>query len=119
MSKLKVLVIFLFVGSFVFACSSGKASRRDFVIATSKSYEATLYRQNCAICHGMEANGKELNGKLIPSLRFGEIEKRSEEEIYSQIKDGKSPMPGFGRQFTEKEIRLMVRFIQRDLQGKD
>ena len=118
MSKLKIVVIFLFIGIFVFACSGGKASRKEFVIAKSKSYEASLYRQNCAICHGNEAYGKEIDGKLVPSLRFGEIEKRSEEEVYLQIKEGKLPMPGFKNQLSEKEIRLMVQFIRRDLQGK-
>lgn len=117
--KLKVVLIFLFVGGFVISCSSGKASRKEFVIANSKSYEATLYRQNCAICHGNEAYGKENDGKLVPSLRFGEIEKRTEEEIYYQIKEGKLPMPGFKNQLTEKEIRRMAQFIRRDLQGKE
>jgi cytochrome c553 len=117
--KLKFVAIFFFVGIVVIACSSGKASRKEFVIANSKSYEASLYRQNCAICHGNEAFGKEIDGKLVPGLRYGEIEKRTEEEIYYQIKEGKLPMPGFKNQLTEKEIRRMVQFIRRDLQGKE
>lgn len=117
--KLKISLIFLFAGTCLIACSSGKASRKEFAIAESKSYEASLYRQNCAICHGKEANGKEIDGKFVPGLRYGEIEKRSEQEIYLQIKEGKLPMPGFKNQLTEKEIHRMVQFIRRDLQGKE
>ena len=101
------------------ACSSGAVKRNEYIIADSKTYEASLFRQNCAICHGTEANGKEMDGKLIPSLRYGEAETKTEEEIYLQIKEGKLPMPAFKNQLTEEEIRRMVKFVRRDLQGKE
>lgn len=118
MIRLKISAVCLFAVFAVFACSNGKADRKGFVIADSKSYEASLYRQNCAICHGAEANGKEMDGKLVPSLRYGDIEKKSEEEIYNQIANGKLPMPSFRNQLTDEEIKRMVKFIRRDLQGK-
>jgi cytochrome c553 len=118
MFYLKIIAVFLCILFGILACSSGKARRKEFVIAESKSYEASLYRQNCSICHGVEANGKEIDGKLIPSLRFGDIEKKSEEEIYEQISHGKLPMPAFKNQLTDEEIRRMVKFIRRDLQAK-
>ncbi len=119
MKLLKVIAILIIILFGVFACSSGSAKRNEFNIAESKSYEASLFRQNCAICHGQEANGKEIDGKLIPSLRYGDTEKKSEEEIYQQIKEGKLPMPAFKNQLTEDEIRKMVRFVRHDLQGKN
>ncbi len=118
MKSLKIIVILIFTFFGVFACSSGKARRNEFNIAESKSYEASLFRQNCAICHGQEGNGKEIDGKLIPSLRYGAAAKKSEEEIYQQIKEGKLPMPAFKNQLTEDEIRKMAQFVRRDLQGK-
>ncbi len=119
MIHLKFISVFLFIAFAVFACENGKARRKSFIIADSKSYEASLFRQNCAICHGQEANGKEIDGKIIPSLRYGEAAKKSEQEIYDQIKNGKLPMPTFKDQLTEDEIQKMVRFIRHDLQGKD
>lgn len=116
--KLKIAVILIFIGFSIFACSDGKARQRSFVIADSKSYEALIFRQNCAICHGKEAFGKEFDGKLVPSLRNGEASKKSEEEIYNQIKHGKLPMPSFKNQLTETEIRRMVKFVMEDLQGR-
>lgn len=119
MKSLKIIVILSFLLSGIFACSSGKATRREFNISESKSYEASLFRQNCAVCHGQEANGKAMaDGKPVPSLRYGDAAKKSEEEIYNQIKEGKLPMPAFKNQLSEKEIRQMVQFVRRDLQGK-
>ncbi len=117
-SKIKIIALCFFSALGIFACSNGKAKINEFVIADSKSYEASLFRQNCAICHGQEANGKEMDGKLIPSLRYGDAAKKTEEEIYLQIKEGKLPMPAFKNQLTEEEIRRMVKFVRRDLQGK-
>jgi mono/diheme cytochrome c family protein len=119
MNFLKITIACLFAALAIFACSSGKATRREFVVADSKSYEASIFRQNCAICHGAEANGREVDGKLVPSLRYGEAAAKSEEEIYLQIKEGKLPMPAFKNQLTEEEIRKMVKFVRRDLQGKE
>lgn len=118
MKFFKVIAISSFVLFAVFACSNNNAARREFKIGDSKSYEASIFRQNCAICHGQEANGKEVDGKIIPSLRYGAAAKKSEEEIYNQIKEGKLPMPAFKNQLSETEIKRMVQFIRRDLQGK-
>jgi mono/diheme cytochrome c family protein len=118
MFQLKFLIVFLFFAFGLAACVETQSKRSEFSITESKSYEASMFRQNCAICHGQEANGKEIDGKLIPSLRYGAAATKSEEEIYHQIKEGKLPMPAFKSQLTEDEIRKMVQFIRRDLQGK-
>jgi mono/diheme cytochrome c family protein len=116
--KLRFSIILIFVAFTVLACVKSGSKRAEFSIADSKSYEASLFRQNCAICHGQEANGKEMDGRLIPSLRYGSAAQKSEEEIYLQIKEGKLPMPAFKNQLTEEEIRKMAKFVRRDLQGK-
>jgi cytochrome c5 len=118
MKFLKISVILSFIAAAI-ACNQAAAPRKSFVIANSKSYEASLFRQNCAICHGQEADGKEIDGKIIPSLRYGEAAKKSEAEIYDQIANGKLPMPAFKNQLTDDEIKRMVKFIRRDLQGKE
>ena len=115
--KLFAVILFSLFG--MFSCAESSQSRREFVIADSKSYEASLFRQNCAICHGQEANGKEVNGKQVPSLRYGDAAERSEAEIYNQITNGKLPMPSFKNQLSEEEIQKMVKFVMRDLQGRE
>lgn len=118
MKFLKITIVLLFIAVAI-ACTQTESKRNGIVIADNKSYEASLFRQNCAICHGQEANGKEIDGKLIPSLRYGDAAKKTEEEIYLQIKEGKLPMPAFKNQLTEDEIKRMVKFVRQDLQGKD
>ena len=118
MFKLKFAVLLAFCIFAISSCLKSESRRNEFVIAESRSYEASLFRQNCAICHGQEANGKEMDGKLIPSLRYGDAATKTEEEIYLQIKEGKLPMPAFKNQLTEEEIQKMVKFVRRDLQGK-
>lgn len=116
--KWQKLTVLLFFILFICACAE-KTYTREFVISDSKSYEASLFRQNCAICHGNEANGKEVNGKLVPSLRYGDAAKKTEAEIYEQIKNGKLPMPAFRNQLSDDEIKKMVKFVMRDLQGRE
>jgi mono/diheme cytochrome c family protein len=118
MKFLKIAVILSFIAAAI-ACDRAAAPRRSFSIAESKTYEAALFRQNCAICHGQEANGREMDGRVIPSLRYGTAAQKSEAEIYDQIANGKLPMPAFRSQLTEDEIQKMVKFIRRDLQGKN
>lgn len=116
--RLKIVIIFSLTIFGITACVQTQSKRNEFIIADSKKYEASLFRQNCAICHGQEANGREMDGKLIPSLRYGDATTKTEEEIYLQIKEGKLPMPAFKNQLTEEEIQRMVKFIRHDLQGK-
>lgn len=115
--RLVVFTVFLLAVSGA-ACSSGGSDYKGVPIEGNDSYEATIYRQNCAICHGKEALGKEVNGTMVPSLRFGDAAKRTDEEIYQQIVNGKLPMPSFKGQLTESEVRRMVVFIRSDLQGR-
>ena len=119
MKFLKIAIVLSLIASAIACQNQAAAPRRSFVISTSKSYEAALFRQNCAICHGKEADGKQLGDKFIPSLRYGDAAKKSEQEIYDQIANGRLPMPAFKNQLTDEEIRRMVKFIRRDLQGKE
>jgi len=114
----KLIVILILLAIFAFSCDSKKPSSRGIRISETKTYEASLYRQNCAVCHGAEAYGKGVDGKQVPSLRFGEIEKKTDQEIYEQIAFGKNPMPSFKGQLTDEDIWRLVKFIRRDLQGK-
>ncbi len=114
MYRCKLLIILIFVlGAFSVCCDSAP---RQFVIADSKSYEASLFRQNCAICHGPEAKGRTLDdGRVIPNIREGEHKYKSAGEIYNHIANGGNGMVPFRDQLTEREINLLVNFVQNDL----
>ncbi|MFT3744474.1 MAG: cytochrome c [Pyrinomonadaceae bacterium] len=110
-------LIFIAVVAAAFACSRANAPR--FVIADSKTYEASLFRQNCTICHGPEAEGKTLSdGKVIPNLREGEFKYKTDEDIYRHIAEGGNGMIAFKYQLTPREINMLVGFVQNDLRRK-
>jgi cytochrome c553 len=116
MKLLKISVLILISGFFVVACWSSKA--QQFVISESKAYEASLFRQNCVICHGPEGEGKTLSdGRRIPNLREGEFKYKTDAEIYHHIADGGNGMVPFRGQLTDREINLMVRFVQDQLRS--
>lgn len=117
MFRLKVLTVIAFIGISALACFESKPKR--FSVAESRSYEASIFRQNCAICHGPEAEGKTLeDGKRIPNLRAGEFKYTTDQQIYQHISDGGNGMIPFRNQLSEREIRQMVEFVKRDLRGQ-
>ena len=117
MFRTKITLIFVF-GSFALAaCFSSNLSR--YSITESKAYEASLFRQNCAICHGPEGEGKSLDdGRVIPNIRDGEHKYKTAAEIYNHIANGGNGMVPFRDQLTEREIRMMVEFVKKDLRGQ-
>src|SRR5580765_2998907 len=111
-AKIVVIVIFSLIG--FSACFTSSA--KHFLIADSKAYEASLFRQHCAVCHGPEGEGKTLDdGTKVPSLREGEFKFKSEDEIYNQISNGGNGMTPFRDQLTQREIKLMTSFVHYDL----
>ncbi|MGI8883513.1 MAG: c-type cytochrome [Pyrinomonadaceae bacterium] len=117
MRSLKLFVVGFFVLLGLLACAASE--QKGIVIADSKTYSASLFRQNCAICHGAEGEGKTLDdGKIIPSLRIGVEHKfKTQDEIYRQISAGGNGMLPFGKQLSDRELRLMTEFVYKDLRG--
>lgn len=107
-------VILVFVSLILAAC--GGSSGGEYVITGNSDYEASLFRQNCAVCHGAEGEGKTIDdGTVVPSLRRGEFKAVSELQIHSQIADGGNGMTPFRQQLTDREIKLLVKLIREDL----
>jgi len=110
----KILAICIFLSIILAACVSSSPKR--YVIADSKAYEASLFRQHCAICHGPEAEGKVLDdGRRVPSLREGDFKFKTEDEIYNQVANGGNGMTPFRDQLTERELRIMSAFVHDQL----
>ena len=114
MLRLKIVLSILFALAAITTCTNSKPAR--YSIADSKTYEASLFRQNCSICHGPEAEGKILDdGRVVPNLRQGEFKYKTDDQIYSHISDGGNGMVPFRNQLTRREIEMLVRFVQNDL----
>ena len=116
MVRLKLIVVTLFVAAAIASCVNSGPKR--YVIAESKAYEASLFRQHCAICHGPEGEGKTLDdGKVVPNMREGELKFRTEAEILKQLAAGGNGMTPFREQLTERELNMMVKFVHDELRG--
>ena len=114
MVRLKLIVVISFVAAAIASCVNSQPKR--YVIAESKAYEASLFRQNCAICHGPEGEGKTLDdGRVVPNMRYGELKFHSEAEIYRQIAAGGNGMTPFRDLLTERELNLMAKFVHDEL----
>jgi mono/diheme cytochrome c family protein len=110
----KLLLLLAAITVFVLACSGTK--KEPYSIQNSKDYEASLFRQNCAICHGPEAEGKVLdNGTQVPNLRHPPYKYKTEGEIYDHIAKGGGGMVPFSGQLSAREIGLMTQFVIKDL----
>ncbi len=117
MLRVKLFAAVLFAAIGMAGCFGGGGGR--YVIGESKAFEASLYRQNCAICHGPEGDGKTLDdGTVVPSLREGNFKAVNDGQIYNQIANGGNGMVGFRRQLSERELRLLVDLVRRDLRGQ-
>ena len=118
MLHLKLTVILIFIVFAISACFSSGPKR--YVIADSKTYDASLFRQHCAVCHGPEGEGKTLDdGTKVPSLRQGEFKFKTESEIYNQIANGGNGMTPFRDQLTDRELKLMTGLVLNDLRGNN
>ncbi|MEO7660347.1 MAG: cytochrome c [Pyrinomonadaceae bacterium] len=111
-AKLLILSVITTLG--LAACFHSQPAR--YSITDSKAYEASLFRQNCAICHGPEGEGKTLDdGRLIPNIRDGEHKYKTDTDIYDHIANGGNGMVPFRNILTKREIDTLVIFVQRDL----
>ena len=116
MRDVKIIMIVTFTLFGFAACLGSKSGR--YVIADNKSYETSLFRQHCAICHGPEADGRVLdNNTKVPSLREGEFKATTPDAIYNQIANGGNGMAPFRDQLTQRELQMMADFVYHDLRG--
>ncbi len=111
-AKIIIVVFAAFLG--VAGCLNSSSAR--YSITNSKAYEASLFRQNCAICHGAEGEGKTLDdGRVTPKIRDGEHKYKTDDEIYNHIANGGNGMVPFRDQLTERELKMLVELVQKDL----
>lgn len=117
MFRAKVFAITVFIAIGGVACFD--SGPRTYSIAQSKELEASLFRQNCAICHGPEGDGKTLDdGTVVPSLRRGDFKFRTETEIQNQIANGGNGMSPFRGQLSDREIKLLVGLVHDKLRNE-
>ena len=100
-SQLTIAVCSIF---FVFAPVSGRAQSSDTTLTANP-----VYVNNCAKCHGKNAEGRRLRG---PSLISAKVAAASEDELRNIITNGKGHMPKYKGKLTSDEIDTLVQQIK-------
>jgi mono/diheme cytochrome c family protein len=118
MLRIKACFIVIFIALAAAACFNSGAAE-PYSIVKSKEPDASLFRQNCAICHSLEGTGKTLqDGTVVPSLREGEFKFKTEMEIYNQIANGGNGMNPFRGQLSDREIRMLANLVHNKLRNQ-
>ena len=68
-----------------------------------------IYQQNCAKCHGDDAEGRHFRG---PSLLSGKTAAASTDDLRAIITNGKHHMPKFGGKLAASDIDALVEQIK-------
>jgi outer membrane protein assembly factor BamB len=73
---------------------------------------ASLFRQNCALCHGVFGNGDVATH--APDFQSEEWQSsRTDAMITRSVKDGKSGgMPAFGQTLTDEQVHQLIQYIR-------
>lgn len=81
-----------------------------------------LYADQCAICHKLDGSGgpatvgkKKINAA---SLKTGDAVKDTDEELIKTISNGEEAMPAFKDDLSAEQIKALVQYIRKDIQGK-
>jgi mono/diheme cytochrome c family protein len=81
-----------------------------------------IYSEVCVRCHKENGEGGVIEtdiGKLkVPNLKTEGKMKDPDSEFIEQIEEGGDGMPAFKNKLSEQEIKDLVRFIRKDIQGK-
>src|SRR5262245_51720858 len=76
------------------------------VVEAQNTDSAQLFSASCGFCHQAGGRAQGRGPKLMGSAK-------SDEEIITQIKNGKPPrMPAFGRSFSDEQIKGIVAYIR-------
>lgn len=110
MLKVMAVVGFAAGGVFVFSASNTQT------IAAASSIESagssrSLYRANCASCHGNDGHSQTPKGR---KLEADDISGSGDsvEKISRVISNGKGEMPGFKRKLTAAQIKSIANYVK-------
>src|SRR5215472_1267519 len=74
---------------------------------------ATVYKSNCAPCHGTAGDASTPAGKnfKVPSFSSDAVLKHSDAEMLTVAKTGKGKMPAWQNKLSDAELKDLIAFI--------
>ena len=88
-----------------------------FTTATLSAYAqppvATVYKANCAPCHGAAGDANTAAGKAfkVPAFNSEAVVKQSDEDLLTVAKNGKGKMPAWHDKLSEDQLKDLISFI--------
>jgi len=75
---------------------------------------ADIYKTKCSACHGKNGAGDTMLGKNLKLRPLGsdDVQKQSDDELFTIISKGKKRMPPFDRKLSKDQIRDLVKHIR-------
>jgi cytochrome c6 len=82
--------------------------------AASEAAGATVYKAQCAGCHGADGSGSTTIGKAlkVQDLRKPQIQAMKDAELAASIEKGKGKMPPFKGKLSAAEIGQVVDYMR-------
>jgi len=88
----------------------------SFLLATPAFGQsgASLFKSNCAACHGPDGSGNTAIGKSMHMRALGsaDVQKMSDKELTATISDGKGAMPSYKDRLSGAQIKDLVSYIR-------
>ena len=109
MLRTKLTIIFILAAVAIAACGSSQPER--FSIAASPGYESSLFRQNCAICHGPDGSGGSTNAEDLSVV----VPKLTDAEIVDRMTNGYLVMPP--QQLEDQEMADVLSYLRQQWGG--
>jgi mono/diheme cytochrome c family protein len=110
------LKIALVVATLVGAVWAVIPARSDAGVSVidSGDAQASVYRANCAKCHGNDGRADTPKGREMDAddLTTGKVKGMSVDKLTRVIKNGKGDMPGFGKKLSAAQITGLVKYVK-------
>lgn len=84
------------------------------VPSQAQSGPASLFKTNCAECHGKDGGGNTALGRSLKlhDLRSPDVQKRTDADLTDLITNGLATMPAFKDKLTKDQIQQVVAYIR-------
>jgi cytochrome c len=109
--QLIVVVVAVSLSSVIWLGGASSASS-----ASKLRDAATIYRSQCASCHGKDGRANTLKAKFNGAKDLTKTswqESTSDEHIFNAISNGQKKMPAFGKKLSQAEIESLVAYVRR------
>ena len=75
---------------------------------------ADIYKTKCSACHGKNGAGDTMLGKNLKLRPLGsdDVQKQSDDELFTIISKGKKRMPPFDRKLSRDQIHDLVKYVR-------